>query len=265
MFTKIKAYPIALLVFLILPSISVAETIKFVVQPILKPETSEKFYAPLVGYLQQNTGLEIKFVTARDFLTYWHKMRKNQYDLILDGPHFTDYRAQKMDYSVLAKLKGEVSYSLISSEDKLIVETDDLLGRPVASTPPPSMARVLTQRLFTNPIRQPHFIDSITIDQTFEQVRTGKAEAGMVPTPLLNNYSGFNVVKTTKTIPHVAFSTSPKISKEAREKLRAALLKMENSVAGKIVLEKLKFPGIEPTSALQYKGYAALLNNQWGS
>ena len=41
---------------------------------------------------------------------------------VLDAAHFTDYRVQRKDYKVLAKLPDTVSFSVVTSEDNFVFD-----------------------------------------------------------------------------------------------------------------------------------------------
>ena len=74
----------------------------------------------------------VKLVTAVNFLAYWETMKKNNtYDLIVDAAHFTDYRAERMGYSVLAKIPDVVSYTIVTSQDADVLEARDLIGKTI--------------------------------------------------------------------------------------------------------------------------------------
>jgi ABC-type phosphate/phosphonate transport system substrate-binding protein len=238
--------------------------IVFAVQPILEREATIEFYQPLVTYLRKQTGLDIELVASINFLTYWQKMRRGEFDLVLDAAHFTGYRMTNLGYTPIAKVPGTVTYSLVTGGDLLIFEPEELIGKLVACAAPPSLGMLRLQEMFPNPLRQPVIKESPSAETALALLDEGKVVAAMVPTPLLNNYPGFNVVATTQPSPHVTFSVAPSVPDKARDALQQALLGAAGSPEGKNMLESINFPSLEKPSRGLYDGYEQLLSDTWG-
>ena len=100
-------------------SASQAAEYTLAIQPILPQEELKKNFQPLADYLSKATGHKITITTQRNFVFYWHKMRKGKkgFDLVMDATHFTGYRIQNLGYTVLAKLPDTVSFSAVTHED----------------------------------------------------------------------------------------------------------------------------------------------------
>lgn len=242
-----------------------AEVYKLVVQPILPPDETRKAFTPLADYLSKQTGETIKLVTAVNFLAYWETMKKNDsYDLIVDAAHFTDYRAERMGYSVLAKIPDVVSYTIVTAQDADVLEAKDLVGKTVATIGSPSLGAVRLEEIFPNPIRQPVIIEVNNSREALEKVKDGKAVGAIVPTPLVGQYPNLVPVMTTEQVPHIALSASPRVPKPLQNKIRKALVDANKSEAGKAMLAKINFPSFQPTSKKVYKHYASLLEGVWG-
>jgi ABC-type phosphate/phosphonate transport system substrate-binding protein len=242
-----------------------AQTINFVVQPISSPEQTRKTYQPVIDYLEQQTGENFKLVTAKSFLSYWETMKRNQdYHLIMDAAHFTDYRVSKMGYRVLAKMPETVSFALITNEENLILETDELVGKSVATLPPPSIGSVRMSQMFPHPARQPEVFSASSAAKAIADVKNGKYQAALVPTPLLNNHPDVNIIKVTEPIPHMAISASPQIPALLQEKIQNALVNAHKSEQGSVFLSKLAIVKFEPANNRTYKGYSQLLAGVWG-
>lgn len=259
---------ILLLSCLILPLLNSpvsARTINFVVQPIFSSQQTQKVYQPIIDYLTEQTGEEFKLVTAKSFLSYWETMKRNEdYHLIMDAAHFTDYRVSKMGYRVLAKMPESVSFTLITHEQNLILEPEELIGKPVATLPPPSMGSVRIAQMFPHPARQPELFSATSANQAIADVKRGKYLAALIPTPMLNDHPDVNVIKVTESIPHMAISASPKIPVALQNKIRSALIEAHQSKQGLLCLKKMAIEKFEPASNKTYKGYRTLLAGVWG-
>lgn len=236
-----------------------------VVQPIQSPEVTKASFQPLVDYLKQATGADIELVTARNFVGYWQTMKKgDKYDLILDAAHFTDYRIEHMGYTPLVKIASVVSLSLVTHEDHPVFEARELIGKPVALLSSPSMDAVRLAQLFPNPLRQPVIVRVNDSREAAEKVRDGQAAGALIPTPMVGAFPFLYTVVTTEQVPHMALSAGPGVPKELQDKMRAALLKANDTPEGQKLLSDLNFQAFEPASAKTYQGYGKLLQGVYG-
>ena len=238
---------------------SFAEEYSFIVQPIMTPEKTKKIYKPLAEYLSKQTGHNIKIVTERNFLTYWYKMKKGKYDLILDAAHFTDFRIDHLNYSVLAKIPNTVSFSLITNSKNMVFDQSELIGKTLATLPPPTIGAANLHKIFPSATRQPVIITTKSVEEAIKAVQSGKYYSALVPTPLINNVKGLHVVTTTEPIPHMAVSSSDKINTELQTKIKNALVNAKNTPSGKLLLKNLGISAFNPTTADTYKGYKEYL------
>ena len=238
-----------------------AKPINFIFQPILSPKRTVLSYQPLVNYLRKTTGLDIKLVTAVNFPAYWETMKKGkEYDLIMDAAHFTEYRAKRQGYTVLAKVPDTVSFSLVTDEEELVLDSTELIGKKIASMSSPGLGGIRLAQMFPNPLRQPIIMETSNSLSAVEKVKKGEAVAALIPTPLLNGLSGLNTVITTDPVPHVGISAAPEISEDNKQAIKKALIEASKSVEGREMLKKINFPGFVDANAKTYLGQSALLD-----
>lgn len=241
-----------------------ADELTFSVFPVVSEARTKETYAPLVRYLNRATGHNFKMITQNNFMSYWMAMKKGGYDLILDGPHLTDYRIRKMGYEVVAKYPAVASYTLASHEDVPILELNELIGHAIASPPSPSMGAIQIYKLFPNPLRQPQQMETGDSDQAAERVIERRADAAILPTPMLGRYPQLVPVYTTPQFPAPAFSVRGELSPAIKQGIKKALLDIGKSDDGKKALEAMNITAIEDTNAADFKGYMDLLEGMWG-
>lgn len=238
---------------------------KLAVQPVLPAEHMIEAYAPLARYLSAATGHRITITASSNFLTYWETMRRGEaYDLVLDAAHFVDFRVQRMNHTVVAKLPDTVSYSLVTGEDLLLFDADEMIGRTLATVPSPSLGGVRLSQIYPNPSRQPVIVETADFEEALARVLAGQAAAALVPTPLIRGDGRFNTVLTTEPVPHMALSASTRVAPEVRTAIREALLATQHSEEGRALLTALNLPGFEAADSKLYEGYGALLEGVWG-
>lgn len=241
-----------------------AAELSLAVHPLLSAERTRQVYQPLVDYLSQASGQKIKLVTNINYLAHWQAMKREQYDLILDGPHFTAYRINKMNYTALAKFPGLMSHSLVAHEDNMILEPSELIGKTIATTASPALAALYLNLIFPNPMRQPNIVETPNVDQAAELAMQGKVAAAIIPTPIVARYPGLVTIYVTEQGPSLGISASPMLSAELQQSLRSALLDATNNPAGRKALESLTAETLEPANNSTFQDMDLLLEGTWG-
>jgi hypothetical protein len=263
MFTRSVSFFISLMLY---GSTCYAVEYQLAIQPILPQAELRSSYQPLADYLSQKSGHTITISTHRTFITYWNEMRKGEqgFDLVLDAAHFTDYRVQKLGYTVLAKMPDTVSFSVVTKDDSFILDTSELISKRIATLPSPSLGAVRLEELFPNPMRIPNYVWELNSEAAIESVISGKNDAAIVPTRLVSSYEGLNIVLETEPVPHMGLSASPSVPKEVAAKIRDALINADTTPEGKAMLSQLKISKFETADNETYAGYASLLKAIYG-
>jgi ABC-type phosphate/phosphonate transport system substrate-binding protein len=255
-----------LVVFVALFSVGLqAQVYTLSIQPILPKAEIIRAYQPLADYLSKKTGQTIKLKAHSNFLTYWSAMRMGKgFDLVLDAAHFTDFRIQKKGYEVLAKLPDSVSFSIVTHEDDLIFELDELVLKKVATMISPGAGALRLLELFPDPMHQPRIIYARDSLDAAQRVIDRQAFAAIIPSALVSRFDALNTVMTTEPMPHMGFSAAPAVSAELKAKIRQALLSADKTAEGQAMLKKLSFTSFQPASADVYHGYSDILKNVIG-
>jgi ABC-type phosphate/phosphonate transport system substrate-binding protein len=222
-------------------------------------------FAPLVAYLSEASGHQLVLQVPDSALEHWQAMgKRDDYDLVLDEGHFTDYRVQSLDYRVLARVSGVVGFSVVTGPATVFVEPDELYGEPVAAPAPPSLAALRLEELFPDPIRAPVLVEVGSYDEGVRRVINGDVTAAVIPSSMVRDHPQLNVVISTQQGPGMALSASPSVPAGAREDIRRAFLAARDIDAGRRALASAHLAGFEPASAALYEGYARLLRGTWG-
>lgn len=238
------------------------------IQPVLSEAKTRAAFQPLADYLTKTTGRKTVLLSRPNFLAYWDSIRRGSgYDLVLDAAHFTDYRASKFGFAVLAKIPDSVSYSLIVSDQNPIFDPGELIGRRIATLGTPSIGAARLNALYPNAARQPITIEVDSAEEGVALLRNNRVEAAILPTPIVAQQmqnGGISVVLTTEPIPHIAVSAAPTLDPATREAVRNALLDAANTTEGQAMLQKIGFPRFDPASAAIYAGQSRILREYWG-
>ena len=242
-----------------------AEQFNLVVQSQTHGDGTRAAFTALVEYLSEASGYRLKLRVPDNALAHWQAMGGAQdYHLVLDEGHFTDYRVRRLDYEVLAKVAGTSGLSVVTGPATVFVEPDELYGEPVASPPPPSLAALRLTELFPDPIRAPVLVEVGSYEEGIRRVINAEVAAAVIPSGMLRQHPQLNVVLSTEQGPGMALSASPSVPVEAREVIKRAFLSAADIDAGRRALARAGLAGFEPASALLYEGDARLLRGTWG-
>jgi phosphonate transport system substrate-binding protein len=204
-------------------------------------------------------------LTHKNFLTYWERMKKGKgFDFVLDAAHFTDYRVQKQQYRVLAKLPDTVSFTVITGKDDFIFDMSELISKKIATMSAPSLGELRLEAMFPNPVRLPFYIQVENSTVAGEMLMKGEVDAAIIPTPLVPRFEGANTVTSTEPVPHMALSASPDIPEVLALKVQKTLIEATNTPEGKKMLETLNLDHFDPATNEDYAGYAQLLEGVFG-
>ena len=241
-----------------------AATYTLAVQPTMPMEQTESFYRPLTDYLSAQTGHTFKIQAQHNYVAYWEALRRENVDLALEAAHFTGHRVAKANYQVIAKILDTLSFSLVTNEDLLLFEPNELIGKKVVTPASPSLSGVELARMFPNQMRQPTITSVSNFQQALQQLKAGRATAALVPTTLVSGDLTVNTVATTEPVPHLAVSASPNLPADVRQKIQQALLTANDNPQGQGMLQKVNISGFEKASNALYRPYDSLLQGVWG-
>lgn len=242
-----------------------SEPYRLGVAPVLDFEDTLKTYQPMVDYLSEKTGVKFELVPSQNFIGYWNQMRNaDAYDFLLDGAHLSAWRLAKMEHRLVARVSGVLSFTLISREDDLYLEPDELVHRKVAVLASPNVGGLQVYNLFTNPSRQPQMVEVRNAVDALEAVRDGRADAAYVPTPILARYPEATVITTSEPMPNMSLTASPRVPLEVGERVASALIEAAESDAGREMLAAISINGFEEAEEREYEGLETLLHGMWG-
>lgn len=242
-----------------------AEQFNLVVRSESHGPDSLTAFSPLAEYLSEASGHRLILQVPDSALEHWQAMgKRDDYHLVLEEGHFTDYRVQSLDYRVLAKVAGVLGFSVVTGPATVFVEPDELFGEPVATPAPPSLAALRLAELFPDPIRAPLLVEVGSYDEGVRRVINGDVTAAIIPSSMVREHPQLNVAMSTQQGPGLALSASPAVPAEAREVIRRAFLAARDIDAGRRALASAHMDGFEPASAALYEGYARLLRGTWG-
>ncbi len=230
---------------------------------------ADKVYGPLADYLSQTIGEKVVFEHPANWGIYQALMTLGHYDLVFDGPHFVDWRDQRLNHVPLVALNGTLSFVVISrANDSSIRTLADLDGRGVCAHDPPNLATLTLLNNYPNPARQPRLVQIKGFKAAFDGLMKKQCSGTVIPVELYSKFDGGHritrVLYQSSDMPNQALTAGPKVSADARARIIAAMVSPKDPSVVGLIAKSLGGQSFVRTNAAQYKGYIDLLRNVWG-
>ena len=247
-----------------------AGTYVFSVPPRESAQAAVEIYAPIAEYLSQATGKKVVFQQASNWLAYQTEMRRGDYDLVFDGPHFNSWRAANLQHNILIKAPGDHSFVVVVKKDNAKVQDlKQLAGRAVCGMSPPNLGTLTVLNEFDNPMRQPVIQNTQGWDAIYSNMQAGQCAAAILPARNLAKYdpqgNATRVVFKAKAYPNQALSAGPRVSPEDQAKIARALAAPTARAATAKLRDAYALTGdFQPATKDEYAGVASVLKDTWG-
>lgn len=243
-----------------LSSLSVqAETLTLGIVPQQSAQKLARLWTPVVKYLSEKTGHDIRFATAKNIPTFEQRLLAGEYDIAYMNPyHFTVFN-QKPGYRAIARQKGkQIKGILVVRKDSSIAGLTELDGARLAFPSPAAFAASVVPRasLTQRDIQfSPHYVSSH--DSVYLNVAKGFFPAGGGVLRTFNNTDPavreqLKVLWTTDGYTPHAVAVSPAVSPDTAQQVQQALLAMADDPAGAPLLQ-----------AINFKAFAAAQDSDW--
>jgi len=234
------------------------------------PEAGEQFYGPIAAYLSEVTGKRVVYRHPGTWGLYRTEMLNGNFDIIFDGGHFSDYRARKLGYHIVAKMPKLQEFVIIVQKDDKASSIDELAGHTFCAPPPPNQGALIALSRFSNPTRQP-IVVPITGDfwkGVYDSVVEGRCRGGVLVMGNLQKYNTSGAVRVlykTAPQPNQAWSVGPRVSPEDRAKIAAALISPQASAPTERLRERFNVgPSFVEANNAEYVGLGDVLRSEFG-
>jgi phosphonate transport system substrate-binding protein len=234
------------------PEAYCAEKIRFGIVPQQSAAELAKLWVPLLGYLQEKSGLELVFETAKDIPTFEKRLAAGEYDVGYMNPYHYIVFHTSPGYTAFAREKGaKLQGVIVVRKDSNLNKIEELAGKTLAFPAPAAFAATIlplahlkSQGITVTPsftsshdsvymgVARGFFPAGGGINRTFENAKAETRDELRV------------LWMTPQYTPH-ALAAHPRVPKESMRRLQAATLGMDADPRGREVLARLNFKGFE--------------------
>ncbi|MDO6693200.1 phosphate/phosphite/phosphonate ABC transporter substrate-binding protein [Aliiglaciecola sp. 3_MG-2023] len=249
-------YKLALLIGLLFSFSSVVsaqqKTLTFGIVPQQSAKRLAELWTPIFHHISQQSDVNIVFSTAKDIPTFEKRLESGDYDLAYMNPYHYIFYHKMSGYNALAKQSNKtIQGVIVTHADSNIKTIQDLVGSRLAFPAPAAFAATLLPQAELNNLGvefTPMYVGSH--DSVYLNVSRGFFPAGGGIQRTLNNMdeevqsSLVTIWKSARYTSH-AIASHPDVDAATRAKVQAALVNMNNSEHGKVLLKNINFNGFE--------------------
>ena len=210
----------------------------FAIEPQQSTTESARRWIPIIRYLSEKSGVNLRFIAAKDLASYHEAMQSGLYDIAYINPvHYVHFR-KAAGYEAFAKeSEGALQGILVARRDGPS-SVSELEGREMAFASPMAVAATVVPMsyLTSRKLRvSPHYV--VSIESVYRAVAKGLFAAGggemrtfkALDAEIRNQ---LKVIWQGDPLPPLAFAAHPRVAAEKLTKVRNAMLNMHNNPDG---------------------------------
>ncbi|MDH3414503.1 MAG: phosphate/phosphite/phosphonate ABC transporter substrate-binding protein [Gammaproteobacteria bacterium] len=216
------------------------------------------------GFLSEALGQPVRLELRQNPLEHWRHLAAGERPaMVLEDPHFADYRVTRSGYRIVAAVEGRQVFTLAAG-GFFLLDPMDLAGQPVAALSPPSLSTLQLLAFFPDAVHMPRIIESPSYRVAAARVYANEAVVAVLPADNLGIYSGLKGMLLMEELPGKAFCVSPDVAEAVADRITAALLGAAGRPDGRRALTQLEIAGFVRGHREAYDGLSRLLKGSWG-
>lgn len=238
--------------------------------PRAKAEAEKQVYEPVAEYLGKILGERVEYRHPADWGIYQAEMQSGTYDIVFDGPHFTQWRVARQNHEILVKTPGDLVFVVVVKDaDSKYRKLTDLRGHTICGLAPPNLATQTVLNTF-GVGREPNLVLSPSFPAALSEMLSGKCAGAIMPEPMYKNLHAkepnkSRVIYTSKGYPNQTITAGKKISAAKKKLLRERLVAPEAMKAMPAFMKQYTGgKGLEPANPQDYIGMEIYLKDSWG-
>jgi phosphonate transport system substrate-binding protein len=241
------------------------QVFSFGVVPQQSASKLARLWAPLLAYLGNKAGMELKFRTAPDIPEFERRVAEGEYDFAYMNPYHYTVFSQVPGYRAFAKAKGQLLKGiLVVRADSEIHDPRELEGATLVFPAPAAFAASVLPRAYLAQegiAFTPKFVSSH--DSVYLAVAKGLYPAGGGVVRTLDGLepelkAQLRILWTTKGYTPHAFAAHPRLPPEAVQRLVRAMQGASEDEEGRELLAALNMQGFEQAEDSDWDDVRAL-------
>lgn len=216
----------------------------FAVAPQFERRVLFNIWQPIVDELEKRTGNRFQLVTSLSVSEYENEVSKGAYDFVYINP----YLMPEVDSSYLPLVRDSRALHgiLVVRRDSPLQRIEDLQGKRLAV---PSLSALGASLLLRAELERKFAVKTVPVvanthSSVFIHVINGLSDAGGSVQKALaeqapNIQDSLRVLYRTQDVPSHPLAANKRVAPAVREAVRKAMLELNASEAGRVLLEKI--------------------------
>jgi len=240
------------------------EEIIFGVLPIVSTERLVKRFSPLATYLSKQLKIPVRMETAPSYREFLRRtIEEKRYDILLTAPHFYYLANKNAGYKVIVSVdRPDMHLLIVTRTASKIKTTRDLKGHKLATIDSLSLGTVLLRQHLTragiNPDRDIQIIETPTHNASLLSAYKGVTDAAALMVSPFNRAKlsvreNMRIIDKTAGTPTIPISVASRVPINQTKMITKLLIELKNHEHGKLLLEKMGWPGFKITDNEQYE------------
>ena len=120
------------------------------------PEAGAKAYGPLADYLTNLLGEKVVYKHPENWLRYQRSIKRDEFDIVFDGPHLASWRVKHHGHTPLMMLTGSLVFFYIAKKDNNQINgPKDFAAQKICVMPPPNLTSLVMLSHLDGPATEP--------------------------------------------------------------------------------------------------------------
>ena len=242
-----------------------AQIFKFGIVPQAAATKLAETWTPLLAYLSEASGLDLRFVTAKNIPIFETRLAEGEYDVAYMNPyHYTVFH-EKPGYHAFASPKNtKLRGIIVVHKDSLFTDVPALANNLMGFPAPASFAATVIPLAFLNNNHvkvTPKFLgshDSVYLNVAQKRVAAGGGVVqtlGAMPEDVKNQ---LRILWMSESYTPHALAAHPRLSADVISRLSAAMISLDNDPKGRELLSAVGLPGFMAARDSQWDDVRAL-------
>lgn len=231
-------------------------------------ETNERAtYEPLANAMSEAIGEKVQYVYPRDFIQYSVDMQKGRYDIVFDGPHFSQWRVKNLNHTILVNLPENLQFLVVMPQARTRVNTiHDLVYEKICAQLTPQLGTLMLLQNYSARAAEPQLELVHGENRVYSSFLSGKCTGAVLRDKTFFKMSpaeraGYKVIYKSPTAPNDAITANNKINQQQRKDLIKLLtnpqaMKVAEPIFNRFSRNAIAFNVVDPK---QYEGLDELL------
>ncbi len=190
-------------------------------------------YEPLVQAISKTLNEKVTYVYPRNFIQYSVNMQKGHYDIVFDGPHFSEWRKVNLHHTILVNLPEHLQFLVVTPKGRINVNTlHDLVYEKICAQVTPQLGTLMLLQNYYNRATEPRLHLVRGEDKVYTDFSSGKCTAAVLRDKTYYKMTAaeredYKVIYESPVAPNDAITADDKITPAQRKKLIALLTNPE--------------------------------------